>query len=429
MNVLYFTFFENIIDDGIFESQVKELLFVLKKTYSQDLKLTLLTIQLLGTFKNARFDSHFTNQRSKISELKKEFNKNNVNLNIRYIPMIYRKGWGFYSSIPTLIINMLLACPIILFEIKRNNYQIIHCRSYLATLCALLIKPFDETIKIIFDVRGLIPEEGHVHNYWKENSFTYKAWKKIEYFLLRRADKIITLSDTFTKHLKKIEINANYSSIYVGINLEKFKLELPMRIKMREKLNIKNNTVFVFNGGLGSWHDPEALGKLFLSLKHELNSAKLLVLTNFNKYKLEEIFTKLGITRSDYIIIHCKPSDVTFYLQAGDYGIAPLMETIDNQSMGIIAETMVGLKVAEYLACGLPILSNEKIGGVRSLINNNMIGITFDYQNLDMDVRKIFNINKNYKSFQKQCRNFANGLFSQTLSCKTYYEIYRNLCN
>ena len=55
------------------------------------------------------------------------------------------------------------------------------------------------------------------------------------------------------------------------------------------------------------------------------------------------------------------------------------MHTNDNFALSITNKTMIGLKVSEYLASGLPVIVNKDITALANIVSSNMLGYFFKY--------------------------------------------------
>lgn len=428
MKILYLTCSENVIESGIYESQVKKLICKITQYRKDNISITQLAILPAVVIGRKGINFNFIKNKKKLLEQKKDMAEYSVNFKIFFIPIVTTKKRVFHLNVPFLLINISMIFTLLLFHFLRHKYDIIHCRSYTSTLCALMAKFIINKTKVIFDVRGFLPEEGIVHKAWDKKSISYKVWKMIEKKLFLYSDKVICLSDRFMDYVRNIEPQANCCIVHASIDLREFKINPELATIARKELKIEENTVFVYNGSLGSWHDPLSLGQLFKEIKKGVINSKLLVLTNFSNNDLSNIFDRIGLERNDYIIKSCRPHEVHKYLLAGDYGIVPLRNIkADNGAMKVIADTMIGLKVPEYLAAGLPIIINNNIKGIRSLMDKYNIGIFFDINNLSNLGDNINIISRKYNIYTKDCVNVAEKHFNINDAAFAYYGIYEEL--
>lgn len=427
VNILYLTCLESVIDNGVYDSQVKNLLCKLKSLYGPRVDITNLAVIPAVTIGGTGIHIPFLHDRDQIIRLTEQFRRNDINFRILYIPLVTIKRWNFYLNTPMLAINLLIAFPLIAYHVVRYRYELVHCRSYVATICAVLLKFLLPNVKVVFDVRGFYPEEGILQGCWKTHSLSYKMWKYLERYLLVTSDKVIALSDTFMQHICQIEPEAKCSVIFASVDVDSFRFDPHVRKRLRKEMGLQGSTVFVYNGGLGSWHDPAMLTRVYKAIKSRMGNSKLLILTKYDKARLVELLRKAGFHDGDHIILRCQPGEVVRYLQVADYGIVPLRDLNGDYARRIIGHTMIGLKVAEYLACGLPIIVNSDVGGIKSLMARYKIGVEFSREELWNLHSNVSSVDSRYETYRDECLSVARNFFSVDEAAKSYYEIYREL--
>lgn len=369
----------------------------------------------------------FISKRHELASLKSEYHQHGVTASIIFLPIIILKRWGSTFPLPLLCMLLALSVPILLCRIVRQRPDIIHCRSYIATILALFMKIFFPDLKVVFDPRGFWPEEGVVLHRWDHSSITFRIWKRVERYLFHRSDKVIALSESFSDHISEMVKEANCIVIYASADVQEFKQARPFRDLKRQELDLEGKTVFVYNGSLHAWHDPSLLAQVYRTLSQSLSHTKLLIITGYDRDKLEAVFRSAGLQAEDFLIVAAEPSEVPGYLVTGDFGLVPLREISETTPMAVVADTMIGTKVAEYLACGLPIIVNENVGGMKSLMARYKIGISFDTKNLAGIVKGLQNIKDNY--IQEDCELVVERYFSLDQAAESYYQVYSGLAN
>ena len=427
MRILYLTCFEQLVGSGIFESQVKQYLCKLGREKGEEVRLSQLALRPALVVGRDGVSSPLFAERAWFRALRKEFAQHGVDSDVVFVPVVVRRKWSFYFNLPMLLFVLAFSLPILLYKIARGRYQIIHCRSYVATLCALLVRMVLRDLKVVFDARGFYPEEGLIHRSWTQRSLTYKVWKRLEAFIIRRADYTIALSDTFRGRVTKIGGQNSCCLIYASTELQRFREATLFRKQTRAGLGFEGKVVFAYSGGLGSWHDPVMLAKVCAVISKNVPDARLLILTPHSKEQLEADFLQAGLAAEQFTIMAVAPSEVPRYLTAADFGIVPLRAMNGSDVASVVAETMIGLKVAEYMAAGLPIVVNERVGGLRSLMTSFKIGVFFDGENLEPIVPKVKDMIEEYGLYQESCRRVSEGFLSLDVAVGSYYSVYRKV--
>ena len=427
MRILYLTFFESVIGNGIYETQVKEVLCRLAKNFGN--RISISHFALLPALRIGRrgISIFFLDERREFAALNEEYLRHGVKFRCIFLPFVTLRRWGAQLSLPLLALLTVIAFPLLAFRIARERPDILHCRSYMATVIALLIKLVFPDLRVVFDPRGFWPEEGIVEGRWSETSLTFRLWKRIEKYVISRSDITIALSESFAEHIHNIDPQTPCQVIYTSVDVEKFKLARGLREQRRKQLGLCDSKVFVYNGSLGSWHAPELLARIYGSLRQAAGDAKLLVLTTFGKQKLEAVFQRNGLHANEFLITVAKPNEVASYLAAADYGLVPLRDIDRNGPMTVVADTMIGTKVAEYLASGLPIVVNRRVGGIRSLMAESKIGVFFDSDEPQEMVSRFKDVVKNYRSYRTECDYVADRYFSLDQVARSYFTVYKQL--
>jgi glycosyltransferase involved in cell wall biosynthesis len=427
MKILYLTFFESIIHNGIYETQVKQVLCRLANKYRG--RITISHFALLPAIRIGRRGSSLFSfgERHEFDVLDKEYAQNGVKLRRIFLPIVALKRWGSQLSLPLLAFLTVVSFPLMVFRTARERPDVLHCRSYMATVIALSIKLVFPNLKVVFDPRGFWPEEGVVEGKWSENSLTFRMWKKLEKYIIGRSDITIALSQSFAEYIHTIDSRAVCQVVYTSVDVTKFKVARGLRAQRRSQLGYGDNQVFVYSGSLGSWHDPELLARMYGSFRRAQCDTKLLVLTTYDKQKLNAVFQRNGLDESEFLITVAKHDEVASYLAAADYGLVPLREMDSNRPMTVVADTMIGTKVAEYLASGLPIVVNGNVGGLRSLTSEYKIGVFWD-SGKPQDVMGGFkDVVEDYRSYQRDCDYVAGRYFSLDEVARAYLEVYEHV--
>ena len=218
-----------------------------------------------------------------------------------------------------------------------------------------VFKFFNPKVRIVADIHGAIVEE---LTYLKPDASNkdLRYHQELEKRTIIDSDIIICQSDEMKKYIidkynvkedKMIVYRCGYDTLSFGVNQE-------YRREARTELGIKDNEVlFVYSGGLHGWQKIEESLLLFRNYFAFNQSSKMLILTG-DKEVLNELLTKDDYSSiKDRVISFSVPfASVSKYLNAAD--VAFLMR--DNHTMNAVASPT---KLAEYLACGLPIITNE----------------------------------------------------------------------
>lgn len=421
-NILYLTWCENIVDYGIFESQVFRKLEYLSKSAAFRF------FVLSGIPVGKKYLSDGTSYQNKINDIKRRFSALGISFGYRNIvkisPHFHAQWWAVW----------ILHLPHLFFlknHIEQHHIDLVHCRSYHAALLALLTRRiFRMTYKVIFDTRGLVAEEGVLIGAYREGSVSYRFWKFIEKHLLNASDAVVNVSDNFTEHVKLMCANSSIHTIYTGVDTKVFVHDPEKRIRAGQQLGISDSVkVLVYAGSLGEkgWHSPDLLAEVYCAFKPCFAESRLLIISTSDPQVISARLEQRGVDRDDYLIVPGHSlEEVSFYLQRGDYAAFSYRE-IHGTIEKTISRTVIAIKTGEYLACGLPLIVNRNAGAAADLVEKYSVGVVFTPGGVTAITEGIQQIERDYRAVSQKCRNVALDYFDYEKNSQKYLEIYRAL--
>ena len=254
--------------------------------------------------------------------------------------------------------------------VRRDQIEMVHARSHIAAAIALQLKK-RFGLKMIFDLRGLMADEYVDANHWRRGGVRYRITKRMERRALAGADGIVTLTEKVWPEIKSWDALRNREVIHevvpCCVDLELFRFDPEARERRRAELGIQNRLVLVYSGSIGGWYLTEQMADFFAALLQKRSDAHFLWLTLGSAEMIGNLMSKRGITAAQYTVLSAAPSDVWSYLSAGDAGIAFYKPAFSRMATSPV-------KIAEYLACGLPLVINAGIGDSDTVITAERIG-------------------------------------------------------
>lgn len=244
--------------------------------------------------------------------------------------------------------------------IRENNIHIVMPRSTFPAMIVNQIK--NKNFKLILDADGLPIEERIDFAGLKKESFQYKLMKSAETKMLQSADAVITRSqkaiDIHTAHIGQ-SYRTKFSVVFNGRDKNVFDYQLTLREKVRQKLGLKDELLFVYAGSLGPQYCLTEMLEIFQAYA-EKREAKFLILTGNTEFAEENIPSEL----KPHVILKSVPAEkVSFYLNGGDVAFGLRKPTFSMQGVAPI-------KLGEYLLCGLPVIASKGIGDTEKILEN-----------------------------------------------------------
>lgn len=254
--------------------------------------------------------------------------------------------------------------------VRRDQIEMVHARSHIAAAIALQLKK-RFGLKMIFDLRGLMADEYVDANHWRQGGVRYRITKRMERRALAGADGIVTLTEKVWPEIKSWDAlrdrEVTHEVVPCCVDLELFRFDPEARGRRRAELGIQNRLVLVYSGSIGGWYLTEQMADFFAALLQKRSDAHFLWLTLGNAEMISTLMSKRGITADQFTVLGAAPGDVWSYLSAGDAGIAFYKPAFSRMATSPV-------KIAEYLACGLPLVINAGIGDSDAMITAERIG-------------------------------------------------------
>lgn len=252
---------------------------------------------------------------------------------------------------------------------REKHIDIVHARSHIPATIALRMKR-RFGVKMIFDVRGLMADEYVDAAHWQKNSLAYRITKRAERQALIAADGLVTLTERIWPTIKMWIGEANqpaHEVVPCCADLEKFNFNLEHRTQRRKEMGLEGRFVVVYSGSVGGWYLTEEMADFFATLRKQNPRAFFLWLTLSQSERVKKLMEQRGINKEDYAIVTVPSQDVPSYLSASDAGLAFIKPCFSKLASS-------PTKFAEYLACGLPLITNAGIGDSDSLVNDEAVG-------------------------------------------------------
>lgn len=353
---------------------------------------------------------------TELNSLKLELSKNNISLKNYPFALPERH---FFAKQYTLKLIVLISSFLAKIIFNRK-YTLIHCRGYFSTY--ITCKSVEESkTKVLFDGRSLYPLENITRGNWTYDDKIYKYWKKIELFNLKKSFVSVGVSMPLVRELQKTHENANVVFIPCSVDTNTFKFSADKRSEIRKQLNIDTNKiVIVYCGSLGLsfWNDINVYINYFKKIKAINKNVLFLLLTGSDLITISNQLKK-HFNLNDFKIVNVKHQEVSFWLSASDLGIQVMSPTPDGFSR-------LGVKLTEYIACGLPVITNSNVGGAISIVEDYDVGsiINLDDENFTANFNQLL---RKLKELDKvHYYKVAYDLFSVEKVANQYNSIYRS---
>ena len=302
---------------------------------------------------------------------------------------------------------------------RNRKIDVLHARSHIPMAMAILARRFT-ACRLIFDVRGLMAEEYVDIGNWKQDSLPFRAIKALERVGLRRADQIVVLTTRVAEWLIK-EKSIDPGKIAVipcCVDLASFKTgDLERGATTRLEI--------AYAGTVTGLHLLDEVGRFFLRLKTHRSNAFLRILTYEGTEQVRTTLEQIGLQPDDYWVGNVAPEEIPSYLQRAQIGISFRKPTFAQ-----IAASPA--KISEYLAAGLPVVSNSGIGDLDQLLSSEQVGCIvaeFDNEAYARAINEILSLVEG-EGVRERCRAVAQRHFDLSgVGGKRYIDVYQRIAH
>jgi glycosyltransferase involved in cell wall biosynthesis len=287
-----------------------------------------------------------------------------------------RWHWRAYHkrpSLPATLYDVAVGARLASRLLRRGEADVLHARGHVPALMAALAKRRAGG-RILFDIRGFMPEEYTDAGVWPANGTLYRGVKRVERFLFNSADAFVVLTEKAREILFPGRADADEKGrpvevIPCCVDFKRFRAaDETSRDELRRELGLEGRRVVVYVGSFGGWYMAEETAR-FMALAHRQEPKTFaLVLTQTPPEPIAARLRELGVPEDSFRVGRAAPSDVPKYLKASDIAVSFIRACYSKLSSS-------PTKIAEYLAAGLPVVANAGVGDVDEVIEGDRVGV------------------------------------------------------
>ena len=347
--------------------------------------------------------------------------------NITWHVLPYHKS----PSVPATLYDIFCGAKLARKLIKTENVNILHARVHLpAMMGALARRGIGRKVKMIFDIRGFMPEEYTDAGTWKRGGILYKTLKRVENNLMKSSDAFVVLTEAAREILFPESKESGYDKlgrpievIPCCISRARFAAEDMPRDEIRRELNLTGKKVIVHTGSLGGLYLTEEIVDLLDVYRRENANAFALILTQSSPDLIVPRLKEKGFGDGDFLVTRVSPAEVPKYLKASDIAVSFV-------KAGYATASRSPTKIPEYLACGLPVISNHGVGDVDEQITTEKVGAiveTLSSEGYKKALESVRELEQN-EDLADNCRKTAWKRFDlESVGGERYRRLYRKL--
>jgi glycosyltransferase involved in cell wall biosynthesis len=276
-------------------------------------------------------------------------------------------------SVPATAYDILMGTLTARRLIRQYSIEVLHARSYVPMLIALLA---ERGQKLIFDMRGFWADERVDGNIWPQTSAIkralYRAAKALERWALRRADRVVVLTQAAKRVMPDIPgVQLPLPPIDViptCTDLDRFR---PVADKAGLRLELglpQDRRILIYQGSIGTWYMLPEMVAFVRQAKTRWPDLLWLILSPKEHDRIRSACAAAGLMEGgDYRIEALPHREMPRWVAAGDAALFFITPSYSKLSS-------CPTKFGECLACGLPVVANGGVGDVAETLTRHRVG-------------------------------------------------------
>jgi glycosyltransferase involved in cell wall biosynthesis len=302
--------------------------------------------------------------------------------------------------------------------VRRNGLGIVHARSYVASVMALLIKRRTGA-RFLFDMRGFWADERVDGGLWPRDGRMYRMAKWFERRFLLQADHVVSLTHAAAAEIRRFDyLQGRVPPITViptCADLERFK----------PSASPKDGAFTLgYVGSAGTWYLFDAAVAAFNALRQRVPEARFLIINRDSHAYIRERLQAGHVPEACVELRQAAHAEVPEQIQRMHAGVFFIKPVFSKQAS---APT----KLAEFLGCGVPCLSNTGVGDMAQILGDDRVGIAVDAMDpagIDAGVEALLQLVAD-PQIASRCIASAARHFSLVEGVARYRAVYEAMCN
>lgn len=331
---------------------------------------------------------------------------------IHWHPRRYHKR----PSAPATAFDILVGVCSGLWLIARHRIGIVHARSYVPAVMALALKSLTG-VRFVFDMRGFWADERVDGGLWPRGGRMFRVAKWFERTFLQSADHVISLTQSAVRIMQGFDYLQERQPLFTVIatcaDLERFQ---PMGRSPDQPF------VLGYVGTVGTWYLFDEVAATVAALLHIRPDARFLVVNRGEHAFIHERLAAFGVPDSAVEMTTATHDQVPALIARMDAGIFFIKPAYSKQAS---APT----KLAEFLGCGVPCLSNAGVGDMAEVLEGEQVGVAveeFSPEALKEGLARLLVLAQT-DGIQKRCVAAAHRYFSLDEGVRRYAQVYQSL--
>jgi glycosyltransferase involved in cell wall biosynthesis len=273
-------------------------------------------------------------------------------------------------------------------------------------------------VKYLFDMRGFWADERVDGGMWPRDGRMYRFAKKFERHFLLAADHVVSLTHAAVGEMQRFDYlqgrMPTFTVIPTCADLSRFTPILHERLR--------EGFVLGYVGTAGTWYLFDETAACFVQLLRLRPDARFLIVNRGEHTFIRERLAAAGLEDEAVELIAANHTEVPQQMARMDAAAFFIKPVFSKQAS---APT----KLAEFLGCGIPCLSNAGVGDMADVLEGEKVGVAlkaFDTKSMKTALQRLLQLVANPDT-RGRCVEAAHRHFSLDEGVARYRGIYEQL--
>jgi glycosyltransferase involved in cell wall biosynthesis len=339
---------------------------------------------------------------------------------IAWVPLRYHKRPPVLSTVFDVlngIVHARRAC-------RARGIQVVHARSYVPSLVALAARGASGAA-FLFDMRGFWVDEKVEAGHWARGSLLYRVGKWWERRFFREADAIVSLTNAGVAALPEIgcqpRADALVKVIPTCVDLERF-TPGEKDPALTAALGLAGTIVFGCVGTMSNWYMRAEMLRFLAQLAQSAAMVRILIVTREDHDLLRRDAVAAGVPEAQLVITTAVFADMPRFTRLFDAGVFFIRPSLSKRASA-------ATKLAEFLACGIPVVINDGVGDSGTIVTEGGAGLVLPALDEATFAQALPQVQAMVGDTDqaRRCRHVAADLFDLGRGVGIYRSLYRQL--
>jgi glycosyltransferase involved in cell wall biosynthesis len=272
-------------------------------------------------------------------------------------------------TVPATLLDVAVGAWFVRRRCRDGAVDVLHARSHIPGLMVALGRGRRRPPAFLFDVRGFMAEEYVDAGVWPAGGVLFKALKRLERMLLRQADGLVVLTEQARAILSAAAPATPIEVIPCCVDLAVFpEPTVAVKEAAKEQLGLSGRRVVLYVGSTKGFYLFDEMVQFAVTAARADPSTFFLVLTQRDADSVAAQVAAGGLLPTQFSVRTVPPQEIARHALAADVALSFIPATYSKQASS-------PTKVAEYLACGVPVVATAGVGDIDSQLAGGGVGV------------------------------------------------------